>query len=164
MEKKRCPSCGMPLKDGKCTICGYEGNVVNNPRAGSEELKLHDNLKYCKHCGELIDKECVVCPKCGKQVEDLKSDEKNIVINNSSSASSSASASAYVRTPQYYGKLCNKWTSFFLCLFLGFLGAHKFYEGKVGMGILYLCTLGLFGIGWIIDIFRILSKPNPYYA
>ena len=90
--------------------------------------------------------------------------KKNIVINNSSSASSSASASAYVRTPQYYGKLCNKWTSFFLCLLLGFLGAHKFYEGKVGMGILYLCTFGLLGIGWVIDIFRILFKPNPYYA
>lgn len=25
--------------------------------------------KYCKHCGELIDEDCVVCPKCGKQVE-----------------------------------------------------------------------------------------------
>lgn len=30
--------------------------------------------KYCKHCGELIDEDCVVCPKCGKQVEAFKSD------------------------------------------------------------------------------------------
>ena len=44
------------------------------------------------------------------------------------------------------------------------LGAHKFYEGKVGMGILYLLTCGLFGIGWIVDIIIILTKPNTYYV
>lgn len=58
----------------------------------------------------------------------------------------------------------NKWVSLFLCVFLGYLGIHKFYEGNNGMGIVYLFTLGLFGIGWIIDIFTIAFKPNPYYA
>lgn len=121
--------------------------------------------KYCKHCGELIDEECVVCPKCGKQVEKLSMDDRSIIINNSSSASAAASASASAEMPErYYGKLCNKWVSFFLCLFLGFFGAHKFYEGKIGMGILYIFTLGLCFVGWIIDLFRILAKPNPYYA
>ena len=52
---------------------------------------MENNQKYCKHCGELIDKDCVVCPKCGKQVEDLTSaHDKNIIINNSASSSSSA--------------------------------------------------------------------------
>lgn len=41
----------------------------------------------------------------------------------------------------------NKWVSLFLCTFLGWLGAHKFYEEKPGIGLLYLFTLGLFGIG-----------------
>ena len=41
-----------------------------------------------------------------------------------------------------------------LCLFLGWLGVHKFYVGKIGMGILYLFTFGLFGFGWIIDTFK----------
>ena len=62
------------------------------------------------------------------------------------------------------GLIRNKWTAFFLCLFLGFIGAHKFYEGKTGMGILYLLTLGLFGIGWFIDFIVLLFKPNPYYV
>lgn len=44
-----------------------------------------------------------------------------------------------------------------LCLFLGFLGAHRFYTGYIGMGFLYLFTGGLFLIGWIIDLFNILS-------
>ena len=62
------------------------------------------------------------------------------------------------------GRQKSKWTAFFLCLFLGSLGAHKFYEGKVGMGILYLLPCGLFGIGWSVDIIIILTKPNPYYV
>jgi restriction system protein len=50
-----------------------------------------------------------------------------------------------------------KWVAFWLCLFLGELGAHYFYVGRIGMGILYLLTCGLFCIGWIVDIFRILA-------
>jgi restriction system protein len=47
-------------------------------------------------------------------------------------------------------------TALILCIFAGFFGAHYFYAGKIGKGILYLCTLGLFGVGWIIDIIRII--------
>lgn len=57
----------------------------------------------------------------------------------------------------------NKWVSFFLCLFLGVLGIHKFYEGKIIFGIIYLCTGGIFGIGVIVDLILLILKPNPYY-
>ena len=53
--------------------------------------------------------------------------------------------------------------SCFLCLFLGVIGAHKFYEGKIGMGVLYIFTGGLFGIGAFVDLIVILCKPGPYY-
>ena len=42
-----------------------------------------------------------------------------------------------------------------LCIVFGLLGAHYFYVGKIGKGILFLLTVGLFGIGWLIDIIRI---------
>ena len=42
-----------------------------------------------------------------------------------------------------------------LCIFLGGFGVHRFYVGKVGTGILYLLTVGLFGIGVIVDIIMI---------
>ena len=58
----------------------------------------------------------------------------------------------------------NKWVALLLCLYLGFFGAHKFYEGNSKAGKLYLFTLGLFGIGWFVDLFVLLAKPNPYYV
>ena len=35
----------------------------------------------------------------------------------------------------------------------GFLGAHRFYFGRPVSGTIYLFTLGLLGIGWIVDLF-----------
>lgn len=46
-----------------------------------------------------------------------------------------------------------------LCIFLGTLGIHRFYLGYTGMGLLYLFTFGLLGIGWLIDVI-LLIIPN----
>ena len=43
------------------------------------------------------------------------------------------------------------WVDFAICFCLGYFGVHKFMEGKKSTGILYLCTMGLFGIGWMYD-------------
>ncbi len=124
---------------------------------------MENDLKFCKYCGEKISMDAVICPKCGRQVEQMKSENSQFVINNVSNSSSSSSASAAAAAIAGRGvRYVNKWVSFILCLLLGFIGGHKFYEGKVGMGILYLFTGGLLCIGWIIDIIAILGKPNPY--
>lgn len=43
---------------------------------------------------------------------------------------------------------------FWVTLFLGPFGVHRFMKHQVGMGVLYLCTVGLFGIGWIVDLVK----------
>jgi len=40
---------------------------------------------------------------------------------------------------------------------LGFLGLHHFYLERYGWGVLYLCTFGLLGVGWLVDLFRLKS-------
>lgn len=55
------------------------------------------------------------------------------------------------------GEPVKSWlTALLLCLFLGGIGAHRFYVGKVGTGIVWLLTGGCLGIGWIVDFVSIL--------
>ena len=117
--------------------------------------------KFCMHCGGKIAKAAVFCPLCGCQVGEIHTTAPapapQVIINNSNQ-------NVNRNVVAGYGRLRNKWVAFFLCFFLGFFGAHKFYEGKAGMGLLYLLTVGLFGFGWIVDCIALLFKPNPYFV
>lgn len=53
-------------------------------------------------------------------------------------------------------------TELLLNLFLGTFGAHKFYRKKTGMGVLYLFTFGLFGVGYIVDLIKTIMKIIKY--
>jgi TM2 domain-containing membrane protein YozV len=43
-----------------------------------------------------------------------------------------------------------------LCFFLGALGAHRFYVGKIGTGVLMLLTFGGCGIWYLIDLVMVI--------
>ena len=122
---------------------------------------MEQQTKFCKYCGGKIPSDAVVCTLCGRQVETLvnaQAASPNIVINNANQNTNTAAVNAAVSRQR------SKWAALLLCLFLGCIGAHKFYEGKTGMGVLYLLTLGLFGISVLIDFIALLFKPNPYYV
>lgn len=51
-----------------------------------------------------------------------------------------------------------------LFTFLGVFGAHRFYMGKIGTGLLYLFTFGLLGIGIIYDYWTLNSQISELNA
>jgi TM2 domain-containing membrane protein YozV len=58
----------------------------------------------------------------------------------------------YIAGPKDYS------LAWILLTFLGVFGVHRFYLGKFGTGILYLVTLGIFGIGLIYDFWTLNSQ------
>ena len=88
---------------------------------------------FCKYCGEEIHDNAVVCVSCGCATND----NKTVV------ADPNASQKDWVAT-------------LLLCFFIGGFGAHRFYVGKVGTGILQLLTLGACGIWTLVDLIIIL--------
>lgn len=53
----------------------------------------------------------------------------------------------------------SKTIGYLLWLF-GFTGAHRFYFGKPITGVIWFFTLGLCGIGWLVDLFLIPSMER----
>lgn len=112
MEEK-CINCGAPMKDGKCSYCGYEA-----PEQKAQQFQQ------------------TVQSAQPQQTQNIR-------------------ATVQVQYQQSNISPKSRIMALILCVLFGYFGAHYFYVGKSGMGILYFVTMGLFGIGWIIDIIRI---------
>lgn len=56
-----------------------------------------------------------------------------------------------------------KSTATLLCFFLGGLGAHKFYLGQTGQGILFLLTGGVLGFGALVNFIQLLVKDQATF-
>lgn len=52
----------------------------------------------------------------------------------------------------------------YLLWIFGFTGAHRFYFGKPVTGTIWFFTFGLFGIGWLIDLFLMPSLERSAEA
>lgn len=48
-------------------------------------------------------------------------------------------------------------TLFLLTFFVGVLGVHRFYTGKIGTGFLMLITLGGFGVWFLVDLILVVT-------
>jgi TM2 domain-containing membrane protein YozV len=88
---------------------------------------------YCSSCGAIIKKAAEICPKCGIRQKKAMSATLGEISES------------------------NWLTALLLCLFLGILGAHRFYVKKTGTGLLMLLTLGGFGIWELIDFIMICT-------
>ena len=83
-------------------------------------------MVFCRGCGKEIHESAITCPNCG--------------------------APQNVRTALVSPTDKRILPAFLLCFFLGFLGVHRFYVGKIGSGIAQLLTVGGLGIWALIDL------------
>jgi TM2 domain-containing membrane protein YozV len=96
-------------------------------------------LVYCSACGAQISPQAIACPQCG---------HPNAV------------------NPAATGQAKSRTTAGILAILLGSLGVHKFYLGKIGSGILYLCFsfTGVPGVIGIIEGIVYLTQTDQAFA
>lgn len=114
----------------------------------------HGNGKFCEYCGSEL-------PRSAPETVSNDNSHTTIINNYYQSAPPQGENANSHPIYQYsHGDINSsksKVITLLLAIFLGYFGAHHFYVGKIGMGILYLFTAGLCGIGWIVDICLIAS-------
>lgn len=157
-ERKTETAFDEPSKDLNIVVDDSDGNAV-----------------FCRKCGCRLDPSDIFCSRCGARTD---GESQTQSVNGTQTASSRTESAPHVQNVYNYNYnygtningeyirmepgMKNKWVSVILCLIFGVFGAHRFYEGKILSGILYACTLGLGGIGWLIDLIILLGKPKYY--
>lgn len=139
----------------------------------------------CVGCGKFICEECNTeiqsknyCKKCvgellsesKKKIEKLEDNSKQapmVFMNAGGGASSSSSSSSSSGQPGGFVPVCtkSKVVAGILGILLGGLGAHKFYLGRIGQGILYLlfCWTGIPAIiGFIEGILYLVQNEQSF--
>jgi hypothetical protein len=120
-------------------------------------------MKLCKNCAHEVGSTALVCPFCGNTlvqtkkgvVDETKTKQSHLFSDGEKGPNLN---NEFVRGPY------QKWLSITLCLLLGWLGAHKFYEGKYIMGLFYAVTFGFWGVGIVLDLIQLCGKKKYYYV
>jgi TM2 domain-containing membrane protein YozV/RNA polymerase subunit RPABC4/transcription elongation factor Spt4 len=131
-----CQNCGEEI-DEQAEVCTHCGVNQTNELTG-DHGERGANEKYCSNCGELINKQADICPECGVR-------------------QGSTGSGAEADTDQTVAGI--------LAILLGGLGAHKFYQGRVGLGLVYLCFSWTFipaVIGLVEGILMLVADEEEY--
>ena len=151
-EKKTCKICGESITD-KLSAFGHQFSkwVETKHPTCTEDGEAQ---RQCTRCGH-IEKKPI--PKTGHQYSSWMTNADGtqtcdcINCGHTQTRANTAYNYYHPNTVQEKPSSVKPWTLFWLCLFGGFIGLHKFAEKKIGKGILYYCTAGLFYVGWITD-------------
>ncbi len=124
----------------KCNSCGSR-----------KFIKSGSNFYECKYCGSIL------------RINDSK-EENNFakvfepVVTSKKDDEQKAETNTQIKKERDYSPLMPIIIKMLVCFFVGVFGIHKFMEGKVFLGLVYLFTFGLFGIGPVVDFFAYLIK------
>ncbi len=138
VNMSKCPSCGANMIT-KCEYCGYELPVEINSRTFANQNMTNNPNIYAN-----------------------PNPYSNVVTHTTIVNFNTAPDNVIVRHVTHKPKKINRFALLLLCFLFGWCGVHYFVTRKIGMGILYLLTFGLFGFGWLIDILRILFGLYKY--
>ncbi|MBQ1862837.1 MAG: NINE protein [Clostridia bacterium] len=161
---KKCEYCGRTAHDSDkfCSGCGANQFRIICANCGNE---YSDGL-FCPKCGVKAGQQAKICPDCNTEYYTNACPNCGYTANREIVVREVYQPEEYSEPVReqvdFNGNVKSKSVALLLCVLLGLFGAHKFYEGKIVMGIVYLFTYGLFGIGWILDIIAIALKPSQY--
>ena len=115
-------------------------------------------MRKCEYCGSLVPDDKNKCDACGawcaQEVEKTAPIPSSAPIvpqppvDNAKNNIGTASDGKFISNKG----VLNSLVIFLVCFFFGMLGLHRFIQGKIFTGILWLITLGLLGIGYFADI------------
>jgi TM2 domain-containing membrane protein YozV/RNA polymerase subunit RPABC4/transcription elongation factor Spt4 len=138
-DEKFCSACGKVIHSSAthCTQCGASqvAQQAQVPMAKPANSKATDQ-RFCSACAAVMHISATQCPSCGAK------QSGNLAISSKS-----------------------KTTAGVLALLIGGLGAHKFYLGRIGMGLIYLCLFwtGLPAlVGFFEGIYYLVMDENKF--
>ena len=111
-------------------------------------------VNICPHCRQHVEVPIEMagqpfdCPSCGKRFR----------ISTPRGQAQPREVPANIRQNGGTGNEKSWLTTLLLCLFLGWLGIHRFYTGHTGIAIVQLLTGGLCGIWALVDLIMILTR------
>ncbi len=156
---------------------------------GTFNTESTSSTKFCKCCSAEMPSDATVCEYCGVAYEENTPKQEaaqnttqessnsytnnytaNYVNNNGSYRNgvegvlpAQSNATVVSQSSVSDEEKDKALVSMLLAIFLGEFGVHRFYEGKIATGILWLCTGGLLGVGYIVDLInRIVRFAKAY--
>ena len=150
-ELEACPACDAIYTRVEAAMAAKRLNAAAARPATQEPIFIEEprgkraDEKYCSECAAIINAKAEICPKCGVR-------------------QMAAPSSSPLGHTSANGK--NKVVAGMLALFLGGIGAHKFYLGKGIQGVLYLVFCWMFIpaiIGFVEGLNYLLMSEKTFF-